>query len=124
MAPTQDDAPADPLAALFDDWLTIWQSECAALWVDREVHETMQRAVDGWAEQARRALAATQAYHDAVRHAARHAGKHTAGGTGSVPPPRPAPAADAPDGRDELVRQLLARVDELERRLPPTTAQS
>jgi hypothetical protein len=34
------------------DWVTIWQSEMAALAADREMQEALQRAIDLWAAQA------------------------------------------------------------------------
>ena len=38
------DRAAGSRAALARDWITIWQSELAALAVDREVQEALQRA--------------------------------------------------------------------------------
>ena len=38
---------------LWNDWVTIWQSELAALAADREMQELLQRGIDCWAAQAR-----------------------------------------------------------------------
>ena len=91
---------------MLEDWVTIWQSELAALAMDREAHESTQRAVDGWAAQARAMLAAGPDWLDAA-----------GGFAGADAPAGAASATAAPDGRDALVRELLDRVDRLERRL-------
>ena len=47
--------PHPGMAALLEDWVTIWHSELAALAVDREVQEAVLRLVDAWGAQARMA---------------------------------------------------------------------
>lgn len=86
-----------------EDWRTIWQSELAALAVDREAHEAVQRLAASWA------------------------GLHAAllprlpDGTARPDAPARSAAAAAPPGDGdaarlaELVLQLERRVAELER---------
>lgn len=73
-------------AALAADWITIWQSERAAVAVDREVLEMSQRVTAQWAAQAQAALTWLAA--DAADRCAR-----------PLSPPRTPAAADAPDAR-------------------------
>ena len=89
-------------AALLDDWVTIWRSEMAAMVVDRELQEAAVRMIDAWAAQAQ--VAARMAGH-AIDAASGHAGAGAAAGA--------AAAGAAPDGRDAVIAQLLARVAEL-----------
>jgi len=98
------------LQAQITDWITIWQSELAALVTDREAQETWVRMVDLWAETAERAVRLLPA-----RPAP--ADDRAAGSAGAAPPPRPAPAVAAPDARDATILRLEERVAELERRL-------
>lgn len=91
------------------DWITIWQSEWAALATDREVQEGWQRAADAWAAAAAACIKLAGA--DAAPGCAR-----------PEPPPRPPAAADASAARDADMSALLARVDELERRLADLAA--
>lgn len=87
------------------DWVTIWQSELAALAEDREALETWRDVVDGWARMA-------EAMIDAMPDA---------GPDDGLPRPfTPAGAAAAPaalDPRDAELARLAERVAELERRL-------
>ena len=107
---TQMDSSQPPVrervAGLLEDWATIWESELAALAVDREAHEWTQRMVRGWVAQARAMLAAGASGLDAA-----------GGPAGAAATPGAAPAAAAPDGRDAWVGELLDRVAALERRL-------
>ena len=106
--------PGTPVATaeLIEDWITIWQSELAALVLDSETQGTLLRLIDGWATQSRGMLA-LMTPPGVPRDAGRPAGADA--------PARAAAAAAAPDERDAVVQQLLARVGELERRLagPP-----
>ena len=121
MAETQHDrdpsGPTPGFSELFEDWVTIWQSELAGLVLDRESQDNTLRFIDAWADRARESLRVmAPALDRPVRPA------------GPVPPPRPTPVADAPvaarqpsdrnpDARDDIIRDLLDRVAELERRL-------
>lgn len=121
MAETQHDrdpsGPTPGFSELFEDWVTIWQSELAGLVLDRESQDNTLRFIDAWAARARESIRVmAPALDRPVRPA------------GPVPPPRPTPVADAPvaasqradrnpDARDDIIRELLDRVAELERRL-------
>jgi hypothetical protein len=94
--------------ALARDWITLWQSELAALAVDREAHETWQQMLALWASLAG-ALARAP-----PRGGADGAGAHSAGAAAA---PRASSAAAAPDARDAEIDRLAGRVGELERRL-------
>jgi len=85
--------PTDP--ALAADWITIWQSERAAIAIDREVLEISQRMTAQWAAQAQAALIRLAA--DAADRCAR-----------PISPPRTPAAADAPDAR--IDGQVAGRV--------------
>jgi uncharacterized protein YceH (UPF0502 family) len=115
-----DPPPSEPdgadLQELARDWITLWQSELAALAVDREAQETWQVLLSLWAGAAGamvsglpRGLAGEP---DGRR--AHRSGKRAAGAAAA---PGAAPAAAAPDARDAEVEQLRQRVAELERRL-------
>lgn len=113
---TRTDMGGDPApvtwARLLEDWVTIWQSEMAALAVDREVQEATVRAADAWAAQARAAAGVWAPVLQAADERAR-------GRAGADAPAGAAAAAAAPDERDAAIGQLLQRVAELERRLGP-----
>jgi hypothetical protein len=99
--------PPDP-QSLARDWITIWQSELAALATDREMHEAWLRLVGLWADAA----------NAAARLLPGPAAVEPAGGrTGAVAAAGAAPAMAAPDPRDAAIERLAARVEELERRL-------
>jgi hypothetical protein len=102
--PDGADAPFDRLAA---DWVTIWQSELAALAADRESAEHMRAAMAVW-------VAATAALrqHDRAAPGSRPRGP----AAGSDAPSRTASASAASDAGDTIAR-LEQRVAELERRL-------
>jgi hypothetical protein len=110
--------PATDLDQLARDWITLWQSEIAALAHDREAAETVSRLAAIWAGLAASWLRASP--HDAP--AARPAAA-----------PGSAPAAAAPDAGLDAVRQLLGELAErlggieqrlaaLERRSGPRTS--
>ena len=89
--------PQDPQSA---DWLTIWQSEAAAMAVDRELREALERGAAFLAAQA----ALLGAFYDPARLA------------GAAQPAGAAPLAPAPDARDAAIAALEQRVLELERK--------
>ncbi len=93
-------------SAMLEDWISIWESELAALAADREGQELWRSMVSQWAEQAR----AAAAWIDAVDFIpGRPSGSGAQEGT--------APAAAAPDPRGDAIAQLARRVEELERRV-------
>ncbi len=94
--------PASP-AALWQDWITIWQSELNAMATDREVPLALTRLVALWAEGARAAGAWLP--------------DGSAGRAGTKPSAGAETAAAAPDPRDLAIERLARRVEELERRL-------
>ena len=83
--------------ALARDWMTIWQSEWAALAVDREVRESIQALLALWSPVSGRI--------------------GPPGGGGPAAAPWPPAAAAASDAGDAEVGRLTERVAELERRL-------
>jgi hypothetical protein len=97
----------DPDTDRLRDWITIVQSELAALAADRELSETMQRMVAAWAQ-------AAQAMVSARRGTAR---ERPAGPARTDAAARPAAAAAASDARDAEIARLFGRVAELESRL-------
>jgi hypothetical protein len=99
-----DGAAAPDLRKLAQDWITLWQSELAALAVDREAQETWQAVVALWAGAASAMLQALP--HE---HPERRAGATAAAGA--------APAFAAPDPRDAAIECLTRRIGELETRL-------
>jgi len=99
-----DEAAASDQRQLVQDWITLWQSELAALAVDREAHETWQAMLALWAGAASAMLQAWP--HE---HPDRRAGATAEAGA--------APAAAAPDPRDAAIERLTRRVGELEARL-------
>ncbi len=94
------------LAKLAQDWITLWQSELAALAADREAQEMWRTWLAVWAGVAANAMKALP----------RNDGVH-AGGGGAADAPRAAPAAAASDPRDAEIDRLAKRLAELERRL-------
>jgi hypothetical protein len=101
--------PKQGAAELLDDWVTIWQSELAGLVVDPEMQDALLRVVDGWAVQSRAVLRMMAPMLEGSGD-----GTSTAGPDAAA---RAAARAAAPDERDALLRSLLERVAELERRL-------
>ena len=84
----------DPL-----DWITIWQSELAALATDRECHEALVAAAQSWAS-----LTDGSATRD----------DGPAGRAGPDAPPRPEAAGPASGAGDDEVARLRRRIAELE----------
>ena len=98
------------LQAVATDWITIWQSEIAALATDREVQEAWVRLVAVWAQTAGAAarLLPSQPRPPTGDQARRTGPAAQAGST--------APMA-SPDSRDATIQHLACRVEELERKL-------
>ncbi len=101
--------PGSP-QAIAADWITIWQSEMAALATDREMHEAWTRMVALWAQTAQAAARLLPATLATTADGA-------AGRAGPAAPPRPTPAMAAFDARDAALQRLADRVEELERKL-------
>ena len=116
-APTQPD-PRD----LARDWITVWQSELAAIATDREMREHWQAAVGVWTGLAsaivrdRSPPPPPPSAHDAApRHAAsRHPTPRSAGTSDATGTPA---AAAPPDARDVEIERLGRHVAALEARL-------
>lgn len=85
-------------ADLLGDWITIWQSECAARALDRDTQEVCAAAL-------RAVVRAAKDMHDAA----------TATGPDAPPWPTPTLAASGPGSAS--LAELERRVAELERRL-------
>jgi pimeloyl-ACP methyl ester carboxylesterase len=96
-----DPPPAEPrppeLDALARDWITLWQTELAALALDREAQEAWRVLLSLWPAAAAAFLRAPPDEPAAA--------------------PRPAPAAVPPDAGAAEVEHLRERLAELERRL-------
>jgi hypothetical protein len=100
---------------LAQDWITLWQSELAAIAVDREAHETWQAMLALWAGAAATMLHAIPRGRPAPQSRQSH--DRTARHAKAEPAPRsPAPAA-APDPRDAEIDRLARHVAALEARL-------
>ena len=102
-APGDGAAPPD-LRKLAQDWIVLWQSELAALAVDREAQETWQAMLVLWAGAASAMLRALPHEYPERR-------------TGAAAAAGAAPAAAAPDTRDAAIERLNGRIGELEARL-------
>jgi len=99
------------LLELARDWITLWQSELAALAADREAQESWQTLLALWAGTAGTMLAA------APRGWPGGFGERADRRAGSAAAPGPAPAAAAPDPRDAEIERLNRRIGALEQRL-------
>jgi hypothetical protein len=97
------------LQELARDWITLWQSELAALAADREAMETWQTMIALWAGAAGAMLNGVSTAPEPGDGADRRAGAAAAS--------RPPPAAAAPDPRDAEIERLVGQVAELEQRL-------
>ena len=93
----------DP-ATLARDWIVLWQSELAAIAVDREVQETWQAPLTFWARTAQSMLPAAP-------------DEGPAGRARTDAAPRPAAPAAASNARDAEIDRLGRRIAELEARL-------
>ena len=112
--PRQDaPAPEPDLQALARDWVTLWQSELAALSADREAQEAWRTMLALWAGAAGTMIKALpRGLPDGI-------GPHgvAAGGVGAAHAPRAAAAAAAFDARDAEIERLARLVGDLERRI-------
>src|SRR5271157_1743416 len=106
-----ESGPPPDLAALARDWVTLWQSELAAIAADREAQENWQAIVALWAGAAGAMLSAaprswasagpSRPQSAAVPPAAQAAPHEPAAGrAGAAAPSGAAAAAAAPDPRD------------------------
>jgi hypothetical protein len=96
---------------LAQDWITLWQSELAAMAADREIHESWQTVTALWAGTMSTMLRGLPP--DPNAH--RHDGSNRRSGAADAP--RAAPAAAAPDARDAEIDRLARHVAALEQRL-------
>src|ERR1039458_8961722 len=124
-----ESGPLPDLQALARDWVTLWQSELAAIAADREAQESWQAIVALWAGAAGAMLAAAPRAWPSHAHAgdtqsARAQPSTTPGAhepadgrAGAAAPPGAAAAAAASDPRDAEVDRLALHVAELESRL-------
>jgi hypothetical protein len=108
-----ESGPSPDLAALARDWVTLWQSELAAIAADREAQESWQAILALWAGAAGALLAAAPRAHTTT--APPH--DSATGRAGAAAPPGAAAAAAAPDPRDAEIDRLARHVAELESRL-------
>jgi hypothetical protein len=97
--------------AMARDWITIWQSELAALATDRELQEHWVRLVAMWADAASLAARFLPGGDDVSCQFGGPTGAGSAAAAGT------AAAVAAPDARDAAIQRLAERVEELERRL-------
>lgn len=114
--------PGDPgdlqidMESLARDWITLWQSEIAALAADPETAETTARVAAIWAAAANAMLRPMPGA--APAQAPAHDQKLD---TGAAAAPGAAPAAAAPDAGADALLGVLGRLDErigaIERRL-------
>lgn len=114
-----DGSRPEDLDSLARDWITLWQSELAALATDREAQETWIRLLALWAGFASAGL----------RAAPRSAAEDEPFLAGAPEATGPAPARAAPDARgteangpagspaEPLLAAILERLDAIERRL-------
>ena len=114
---------APDLAALAQDWITLWQSEISALVTDREAQDTWQTLATLWAGMMANAIQAVprpsppRPVPPRERNAGEAADHGPSRHTGAAQPPRAAPAAPPPDPRDAEIERLHRRLGALERRL-------
>jgi hypothetical protein len=100
------------LRDLARDWITLWQSEIAALAVDREAQETWHTMLALWAGAAGAMLTAAPRERPGGRSY-----RNPAGPAGAAAAPGTPAAAAAPDARDAEIERLARHVRELEARL-------
>jgi hypothetical protein len=113
------DLEAPDLEALARDWITLWQSELAAIATDREAQESWQAILALWAGAAGALLTAVPRARAAASRGQEHERDHepSGGRAGAAAPPGAAPAAAAPDPRDAEIDRLARHIAELEARL-------
>ncbi len=104
----QSGAQAGGAQALARDWITIWQSELAALATDRELQDSWVRFVTLWGQAAN--TAATLLPGAAT-------GERAGGRAGAAAAAGPTAPVAASDPRDATIERLAVRTAELERRL-------
>lgn len=116
-AASGDGASAPDLAALARDWITLWQSELAAMIIDREAQETAQTLLALWAGALASVIQAMprEASYPGWPQAA--AGRERDRGASAAHAPWPAPAASPSDPRDAEIERLHCRLAALEQRL-------
>ena len=115
---SQESAPPESpdLASLARDWITLWQSELAAMAADRETQEAWQTTLAMWAGLATAALRTVPR----ARTSASPRSRPDERGPGGARPDdaaRAAATAAAPDPRDAEIERLAGHVAALEARL-------
>ncbi|HEY6432677.1 MAG TPA: hypothetical protein VIZ17_11915 [Acetobacteraceae bacterium] len=106
----------DP-AQIVRDWITVWQSELAALATDREAQEAWQGLAALWAN-----VAGTMLERAGGNEGGNDGGNNRGNDRANrrarpAETPRSSAAAAAPDPRDAEIERLSGRVAELERRI-------
>src|SRR5271156_6144782 len=107
-----ESGPPPDLAALARDWVTLWQSELAAMAADREAQESWQAILALWAGAAGAMLAAAPRAWQPRAQPGAHTSTDPAahepadGRAGAAAPPGAAAAAAAPDARDAAIDRL------------------
>jgi hypothetical protein len=111
------EGPGSELDELARDWITLWQSELAALAADTETVEAWTRLLSLWAGAAAaglrlapRADAVHDPYPARAAQPPRAAAAGAAPGAGGV-------AGDGGRGDDALLARILDRLDAMERRI-------
>lgn len=114
---SERDVP-DP-AKLAQDWITLWQSELAALAADPEMREAWQTTASLWARAMTAMLHAMPRQTDGTRHDRGQDDRYDQSGrrAGTADAPGPPAAAAASDPRDAEIDRLSHQVAALERRL-------
>jgi hypothetical protein len=107
------------------DWITVWQSELAAIAVDREMHENWQEAAATWARLATAMVRdPSSSNHPPTAHdpSPGFVSPRSTGTVDAARAPAPAAASDARDAEIERlgrhVAALEARVAAVEHKLP------
>ena len=113
--PGRDEARGPDLRKLAQDWITLWQSELAALAADREAQETWQAMLALLGRGGRRRCCGRCRGQSGAR-VPRTPGQ-TLRRDGAAAAPGAAAAAAAPDARDAEIERLARRIAELEARL-------
>ncbi|HUC19454.1 MAG TPA: hypothetical protein VMA37_17380 [Acetobacteraceae bacterium] len=113
-APGPDTLPpaAAEIETMARDWITLWQSELAALGSDREAQESWIRLLSLWAGAANALLGALPASHVSEPPRDHHDPR-----AGTAPPAGAAPPAAASSPGDAALERLDRRLARLEERL-------